>query len=343
MRPFRLAAVLFATAALSVTSFAGNGAPDAGSVLVFPCFDSSGPGFTALTVTNTNNNFTQIGNSFVGSVDVHFIYVNGDPLNGVFYCGEFDRNHLLTPNDTITVRSDLHNTSFDRGYVYVYARNPNTQAAISWNYLIGSSAQIGPETYYELNPFVFRAGRGLGDGAPTDFSPADGERNFDGAEYERVVDTLQVPHFFGEASFAEGNVPSYFAESSLVLINLTGAGQFTAVVNFLVYNDNEQQFSANTTVRCWSKRRLRDINGVFTQQFLESTNDNFGEQIGGLESGWYRLDGGTAFSSADSVDGAAILAVQIGGLSGRKTANLPFTQGLNATEGELLTQSIFHD
>jgi hypothetical protein len=344
MRPTRLAAALLATLACASSSFAGNGAPEAGSLLVFPCFDSTGPGFTAITVTNTNNNFTQIGNQFVGSVQVHFIYVNGDPLSGIFYCGESDRSHLLTPNDTLTVRSDLHNTSFERGYVYVYARNPNTGAAISWNYLIGSSAQISPGDYYELNPFVFRSGRGLADGAPTDFSPADGIRNFDGAEYERVVDTLQVPHFFGESELQpEGGPPPAYAESSLVLINLTGAGQFTAVVNFLVYNDNEQQFSASTLVRCWSKRRLRDINGVFLNQFLADTSDNAAESISGLESGWYRLDGGTAFSNADSATNAAILAVQIGSYSGESTANLPFTSGMNTTEGELLSQGIFHD
>ncbi len=341
MRPIRLAAVLLATAFLSAPSIAGNGAPDAGSLLVFPCFDSSGEGFTAITVTNTNNNFNPSGNGFVGSVNVHFIYVSGDPLGGVFFCQEFDRDHTLTPNDTITVRSDTHNTSFDRGYLYVYARNPNTQAAISWNYLIGSAAQISTTDYYELNPFVYRTGRGLSDGAPTDISPADGERNLDGTEYERVVDTLQVPHFFGESPLVEG--PGAISESSLVLINLTGASQFTAFVNFLVYNDNEVQFSANTTVRCWSKRRLRDINGVFTQQFLSDSNDSLGENIGGLESGWYRIDGGTAFSTADSVNNAAILAVQISSYNGETTANLPFTSGQNATEGELLSFSIFHD
>jgi len=345
MRPIRLAAALLATFAFASSSFAGNGAPEAGSLLVFPCFDSTAPGFTAITVTNTNNNFTPVGNAYVGTVNVHFIYVSGDALGGTFFCSQADRDHNLSPNDTLTVRSDLHNTSFPRGYVYVYARNPNTHAAISWNYLIGSSAQISPGDYFELNPFVFRSGRGLADGAPTDFSPADGIRNFDGAEYERVVDTLQVPHFFGEsAPLPEGGgPPPAFAESSLVLINLTGSGQFTAAVNFLVYNDNEQQFSANTLVRCWSKRRLRDINGVFMNQFLADTSDNPTESINGLESGWYRIDGGTAFSNADSASNAAILAVQISGYLGERTANLPFTAGMNSTEGELLSQGIFHD
>lgn len=348
MRPIRLAAALLATALLSTASFAGNGAPDAGSLLVFPCFDSTGPGFTAITITNTNNNFTPLGgNLYAGSVNVHFVYVNGDPLNNQFYCQEFDTNQTLTPNDTFTVRSDFHNTSFDRGYLYVYARSPVSQAAISWNYLIGSAIQFGPETFFEMNPFVFRSGRGLADGAATDFSPADGVRNFDGAEYDRVVDVLHVPHFFGQATNAGANLgggpTAPPADTQLVLINLSGAAQFTVLVNFLVYNDNENQFSAQTLFRCWTKRRLIDINGVFSSDFLASTSDAPTEAVGNLESGWYRINGGTGSSTADSLSNAAILAVQISSLAGRQTATLPFTAGVNPTEGELLSLDIFHD
>ncbi|MCY2961631.1 MAG: hypothetical protein NTY35_15825 [Planctomycetota bacterium] len=345
MRPTRLAAALLATAFLSTASFAGNGAPDAGSLLIFPCFDSTGPGFTAITITNTNNNFAPLGsNQYAGSVDVHFIYVNGDPIgNGTFYCQEFDTNLLLTPNDTVTVKSDLHNPSFDRGYLYVYARNPQTQAAISWNYLIGSAIQIAPETYYETNPFVFRSGRGLADGAPTDFSPADGIRNLDGVEYERVVDTLLVPHFFGQNTTGLGGNTGPNVDTELVLLNLSGAAQFSTIVNFLIYNDNENQFSAQLLFRCWTKRRLADINGVFTSQFLGNTSDAPGESILGLESGWYRINGGGGSSSADSLSNAAILGVQISTYAGKQTAVLPFTSGLNPNEGELISLSIFHD
>ena len=336
MRSLRLAAVAFATAFLSRPALAGNGAPDPGSLLLFPVFDSSPGTFTAITVTNTNSNFNQNGNLFAGTVDAHFIYVSGDPIGGVFYCSEFDRTRRLTPNDTITVASNLDNTSSTRGYLFVTALSPTTGQAISWNYLIGSAAQIstGPTDFYELDPYVFRAGRGLIDGAPTDISPADGERNLDGSEYERVVDKLLVPHFFGEG---DGTA------SWLVLINLTGAGQFQAIVNFLVYNDNEGVFSANFPFRCWTKRRLQEISGVFTETFLDGTENAATEQIQGRESGWYRLDGGTASSSADSVTNAAILAVQISSYNGESGAELPFTTGVNPTEGELLSQSIFHD
>jgi len=334
MRSLRLAAVALATALLSLPALAGNGAPEPGSILLFPIFDSSPGTFTAITVTNTNSNFNQNGNLFVGTVDAHFIYVNGDPIGGVFYCSEFDRTRRLTPNDTITVSSFLDNTSSTRGYLFVTALSPTTGQAISWNYLIGSAAQISTGDFYELDPYVFKAGRGLADGAPTDFSPADGERNLDGSEYERVVDKILVPHFFGEG---DGRA------SWLVLLNLTGAGQFQAVVHFLVYNDNEVVFSSNLSFRCWTKRRLVDISGLFTETFLDTTENNASEQIAGSESGWYRLDGGTASSTADSVSNAAILAVQISSWNGETGAELPFTTGVNPSEGELLSQNIFHD
>lgn len=343
MRPIRLAAAALAAASLALPALAGNGAPDAGSLLVFPVFESGDPRTTLITVTNTNNNFTVIGpNLFVGSVNVHFIYVNGEPNAQNQFCEEFDRDRTLTPNDTLTVSSALHNPDFDRGYLYVYARNPQTFAAISWNYLIGASAHVGPDEYWELNPFVYRSGRGLADGAPTDFSPADGVRNLDGAEYERVVDLIHVPHFLGGHIPADGADPVPEVVNELVLINLSGAAQFTAIVNFLVYNDEEDQFSAQTTVRCWARRNLLAINGVFAQEFLAMTSSS-SEEFQGLESGWYRMNGGGASSSADSLQNAAILAVHITNFEGRRSAQLPFTSGLNPNEGELLSTSIFHD
>ncbi len=344
MRSIRLAFTTLASALLSVAAVAGNGAPDAGSLLVFPLIDNAGDQLTLITVTNTNNNFVPLPNGILtGTVNVHFIYVNGEPGNFGFLCQESNSDKTLTPNDTITISSELQNPSWDRGYLYVYARNPATGAAISWNYLIGVSSQVSPNEYYELTPFVFKSGRGLADGVATDFSPADDIRNIDGAEYERVFDRIQVPHFFGEQDVvpAVGGGTLPLAQSSLVLINLSGAGQFTVVANFLLYNDSETQFSAQTTFRCWTKRRLKDINGMFGQTFLDSVSDNT-EIYNGLESGWYRINGGTGSSGFDGLQDAAILAVQIGGYRGETTANLPFTSGLNPNEGELVSLDSVH-
>ena len=68
--------------------------------------------------------------------------------------------------------------------------------------------------------------------------------------------------------------------SSLVLLNLTGGSQFTAIVNFLGYNDNEEVFSAQESFVCWEKRRLTQISGSFDQVFLAQTNNASNEILG---------------------------------------------------------------
>ncbi len=346
MRPIRLAFSTLATAALSVAALAGNGAPDAGSLLVFPVMDNTGANVTLITVTNTNSNMVPIGGTlFGGSVDVHFILVNGTTDQGNFLCEQADFNRILTPNDTLTINTDSQALLWDRGYVYVYARSPTTGAAIAWNYLIGSSAVISPTDYYELNPFVFKSGRGQVEGANLDPTPGDDTtRDFNGGEYERVFDRIQVPHFWGEQDevpvVGGGTLP--LAQSDLVLINVTGAGQFTVIANFLLYNDNENEYSAQTSFRCWTRRRLNSISGMFNNSFLDMVSDN-AEIHFGLESGWYRINGGTGSSGFDGLTNAGILAVQIGSFRGETTANLPFTSGINPNDGELLSLENVHN
>jgi hypothetical protein len=334
MRSLRLLAAPLAAALLSAPALCGNGAPEPGSLLLFPFFESGQGTLTAITVTNTNSDFAPApGGLYAGTVDVEFVYVNGDPLGGIFYCQEFNTTRRLTPNDSITVASSLDNTSFLRGYVYAFAKSPTSGQAIAWNALTGSAFQLLPGDSYSINPFVFRSGRALSEGQATDLN-GNGMRDLNGAEYERVADRVVVPHFWGDAP----GTPQY-----LVLINLTGASQFQAVVNLLVYNDNEEVFSASHAFRCWTKRRLAEVNGAFTEQFLDGTNNAATESVQGHESGWYRLNGGVAFSSSDSVEDPAILAAQISGYGGELCAQQPFVSGLNPTHGELISYSPFHD
>jgi hypothetical protein len=181
-----------------------------------------------------------------------------------------------------------------------------------------------------VNPYVFQSP--VAAGSPTDAN-GDGERNLDGVEYSAGPDQLLVPRFVGQ----DGG-----DESELILINLTGAAQFTAIVDFLVYNDNEEVFSAQVSFVCWEDFDLLDISGLFGQSFLESTNHNVNEQINGDEYGWFRMDGRIAFSSADSVQDPMILSLLIEEINGGTGAELPFTAG-SQTNGELLSQSVFHD
>jgi hypothetical protein len=140
----------------------------------------------------------------------------------------------------------------------------------------------------------------------------------------------------------------------LILIGLTGKS-FQTIVNFLIYNDNEEVFSAQYAFDCWDRVRLEQINGAFTQSFLQTTNHNLNEfiQITGqqaevvptpLEYGWFRMDGATAFSTAASVSDPAFMAVRVerfllGAVAG---ASLPYAIGEQAN-GDLIQHGPFPD
>ncbi len=325
----KMALAAAAISGMSLSAFANAGAPEAGSLLLYPCFDSNRGSQTLITVTNTNADFNLAGGTlFAGTVDVEFVYIEEET------CLEFNRTRRLTPNDTLTVIARDDNPNQREGYVYVFAKSPTTGAAISWNWLIGiGQVDSAVGTAVDINPYVFKA---VGaQGAATDAN-SDGLRNLNGVEYEGSPDRLQIPRFVGQGGGAA-------AESVLVLINLTGAARFTAVVDFLIYNDNEEVFSAQYSFKCWEKVDLLSINGAFDNTFLRDlTNDNVNETLGGnVETGWMRLNGNLAFSNSDSVSNPAILAALFENYRGN-TGELPFTTGVQLN-GELVSQSNFHD
>jgi hypothetical protein len=315
----------FAAAALSgmsLSALAGAGAPEAGSLLVFPCFDSNRGSDTLITVVNTNSDFNQVGQLHAGTVDVEFVYINR--VN----CLEFNRTRRLTPNDELTVVARLDNPNQREGYVYVFAKSPLTGQAISWNWLIGiEQVDTAAGSSIDINPYVFK---GVGANNATTDVNSDGLRNLDGVEYEAAPDRLQVPRFIGQGP----------ATSTLALINLTGAARFTAVVDFLIYNDNEEVFSAQYDFICWTKVTLEDVSGVFSNNFLLTTNHNVNESVLGAETGWFRMNGSIAYSTADSENDPAILAALFESFIGN-TGELPFTTGTQ-TNGELVSHSVFH-
>lgn len=319
----KMAFTAAALCGMSLSSFASAGAPEAGSLLLYPCFDSNRGSLTLITVTNTNADFTQVGTLLAGTVDVEFVYINKHD------CLEFNRTRRLTPNDTLTVRASDDNPNQREGYVYVFAKSPLTGAAISWNWLIGiSQVDSAVGSAVDINPYVFKA---IGaQGAATDAN-SDGLRQLDGVEYEAAPDRILVPRFFGQGA---GD------DSKLVLINLTGGGRFTAIVDFLIYNDNEEVFSAQYDFQCWKKVDLDRINGAFDNVFLQSTNHNPLESVTGVETGWFRMNGRLAFSTADSENDPAILSALFEGYIG-STGELPFTVGTQ-TNGELVSHSVFH-
>jgi len=321
-----------ACAGIGASAFAGQGEP--GSLLVFPTFDNTRGGLTLITVTNTDADQT------TGAINVEFVYING--VN----CQEFNRTRTLTPNDEISVLTQFDNPNQHKGYVYVFAKSKTTGAAVKFDHLIGTElvlegtkvqGDLG-DADYSLNPWAFKAGAALAEGANTDLNN-NGLRDLNGNEYEPAPDVLDVPHFIGE----HGPLDSF---SELVLINLTGGAAFTAVVDFLVYNNNKEVFSAQTSFNCWTRIELSEISSVFENDFLLTTNQASGEVPGTTplnfnETGWYRIDGNTAFSSAVQFADPAILSAHIesihfffGG------AFLPFTEGTQIN-GSLLSHNLF--
>jgi hypothetical protein len=337
-----LAGVAFAGLALSASA---DSLDRTGSLLLYPLFDNNRGGIYTITVTNTNSDTTPLatGQLLAGTVDVEFVYVNG------YDCLEFNRTRRLTPNDTITVTARYDNPNQSEGYVYVFAKSPATGKAIKFDSLAGDSFQVAPSLVggVDLPPVVFMGGSALAAGANTDLD-SDGVRDLNGLEYEKVSDELLVPRFI--ADFDGVSRPE------LLLIGLTGKS-FTTIVNFLIYNDNEEVFSAQYAFDCWDRVKLKDINGAFTQEFLLSTNHNTNENVvitgnsasaeivpTPLEYGWFRMDGAVAFSTAASVQDPAFMAVRMERFQNSHVAGASLPYGIGEQgNGDLIQHGPFPD
>ncbi|MBL8857590.1 MAG: hypothetical protein JNL28_03675, partial [Planctomycetes bacterium] len=129
---------------------------------------------------------------------------------------------------------------------------------------------------------------------------------------------------------------------------------FTTVVNFLIYNDNEEVFSSQYAFKCWERVGLQNISGVFRRNFLFfNTNHAASEEFRlgpgfALEYGWFRMDGAVAFSTAASVSDPAFLAVNIernrpfGVVTLAVAASLPYGIGEQGN-GDLIQHGPFPD
>jgi len=322
-----------ASAALAVLALSPNALADGrkpGSLLIFPEFDNRVGDVSMLTVTNTSTDMTHdpVTNLPSGSVRVHFIYVgrvdaSGNPVP----CLEFDRQALLTPGDTYTFLTRFHNPLHEQGFMYAYAKHPTTGEAIDFDHLIGNALFLSGinSIDYSTNPISLQSPRGPG--ADTDVDN-DGNRDLDGVEYETLPDEILIPRFL--ATRGSGGEGGPILRGELILLGLSGGSQFDTIADFLVYNDNEEVFSAQRQFRCWERVPLDTISGIFLQSFLVTTNHATDEPLGATtrESGWIHLDGGVAFSTADQIIDPAVYAVlvdrpaRVAGAS-----DLPFERG----------------
>ena len=305
--------VAIAGIGLSTDVLAGGRNP--GSLLLYPEFDNTAGAITVLTVTNVLSS----------EVDVEFIYIGvsdagGNPVN----CEEFNRTTTLTGNDTLTLITLAHNPQLETGYVYVFAKSGG--APSTHNGLIGSQLVInGIMNFdYSVNPVSFE---GIDPG-----SDDNGLRDLDGSEYGTAPGEILIPRFFGQGGAFD---------SKLILIGLTGGAAFDTMVDFEIYNDNEEMFSSSYTFHCWEKVRLLDISGVFDNGWLKNnTNHDPAEIVGapGYEAGWMSLHGAMANSNTTSFDNPAIYAVLVEEANLVGVSDLPFEDGENAS-GALLARS----
>ena len=235
-------------------------------------------------------------------MNVRFDYVNREGPNGVdMGCSNFARTEALTPGDTLSVITREHNPTRSRGYLYAYAQDDTTEP-MAWNHLIGSLLTVdGLDMYeYGLPPLSFASSSS--DGEPTDID-ADGVRDLDGIEYGMVPERLDFPRFVGQG------LP---IADELVLIDLSGGAGYSTIVDFLVFNDNEEVYSAQTAFTCWANVRLLDISSMFDNDWLENvTNHDPSESLGFRETGWFLLDGRIATSDNEVIFDPAIYAVLI--------------------------------
>jgi hypothetical protein len=260
-----------------------------------------------LTLSNTNCDY------FDGHVRVRVIYIDRTS------CFETDFNFTLTPCDTISWLTSVHNPNPTRGYVYVYATNVQGQP-ISFNYLVGHQFQTNAvdAATYSVNPWVFQSPRPFLELTDLD---GDGIRDLDGREYDPPPREHLIPRFLGQ-----DRAPLAGHHSDLVLVNLSGGAAFTTTVEFDVYNDSEDPFGADHTFYCWTRVPIREISGVFDNGFLLSTNHDEDEILGAEDrkSGWFRLRGRQAVSSLEVIQGPSVLVHLIEIFGPHQVADLPF-------------------
>ncbi len=295
---------ILALAATAGVSSALNGRQP-GSVLIYP-IHYSGSGFTLLSVTNTALD-SQPPLVLGGSTNIAWNYINLVPGTTPLLpldCTLSDRVESLTPADTRTVLTGCHNAAGDQeGFVLVSAQDPRFfKTDWSHNFLIGSGMVVNQAGgIFVVDAIPFESPQppasdtdGVGDG--------DGQIDFDGIEYEGVPDDLYADSFMAAAG------------SSLTLLNLSGGARFRATVGLDVWNDNEYPMSLTLQFRCSFEEPLADLSPIFTQTYLANNTphdpaefDVDCDQVGDLETGWFRVRGLEYSSSVETCLNPALL------------------------------------
>ncbi|MEQ8768634.1 MAG: hypothetical protein RL885_32305 [Planctomycetota bacterium] len=308
---FRLTAVALAgiAGALCLTPVAAAEGRTPGSLLIYPVYDSYPSSGTLISITNTKDDPSFNPNTNLnGVVDVHFIYIDGIDWS------EFNRYERLTPNDNFTVVATVHNPNSETGFLYCIALDPTTRKPVAHNWLIGDEiiADGSGNWLYGFDAIAFKSLAAEGQPADLDL---DDMLELDGTEYEAIPDTLAISSFLGVGP----------TDADLVLLSLVGDSDYLTRVDFEVFNDNEVEFSATYEFRCWYIAALTDIDQVFTDSFLSTTNIDPRSNGLGQTTGWVRIDGDRAVdvvANAPRIDDPPFLAAFRQSLSGISTGHL---------------------
>jgi hypothetical protein len=285
-----------------------------GSLLVYPEYDNRPGHLSLMTITNTNSNTT------TGAIRVHFVFVNSTN------CLETNLNFNLTARDTVSFLSTVYTGANERGYAYGWAVHPTNGKAIDFDHLIGSLLRVDgvAPLDWSVQALVFQGRPGAGLETDVDH---DGKRDLDGIEYDKAPNKIYVPRFFGQyPEPQQRNLPL----ADLILFRPLGPTNSTTTVGFLIWNDNEEVYSASYTFSCWTRQRLLTYAGSFGHTFLSFTNDAPNEIIGmnTVEAGWFEVRGQVATtSSGQTTSNPPIFGVLVEQRP-QTAADLPFLEDL---------------
>jgi hypothetical protein len=277
---------------LAATPIASATDGNAGSCLIFPYFNSHIESISVFRISNVSKH----------EVSVRVVVIDEDT------CTPWDRWITLTAGDTVTFLDSWVTAHPLRGFMYANVVEgsgpPDEMNVLIGQEIVFDAWSLEPMMSFSINALAFKA---------IDVVP-DGDLHLDGIEYGAAPKTIHLPGFFGE------NYPdaqNSATDSRLVLINLTGGKHFVQTAKLLVYNDNEQPFSAQVDFPCFAFRKLKDVTGATRNSFLLSSNHDPDEPRGfsdwDLETGWIALTGDSAVNpgSGAAISNAGLIAVLV--------------------------------
>ncbi|MBI1853037.1 MAG: hypothetical protein HYR85_22065 [Planctomycetes bacterium] len=267
-----------------------------GSLLIFPFVQGDARRDTFLTVTNTNIDCTSCGNGFRQG-DIGFTINFIDPSD----CSEVNSSFLLSPGDTITLSVSQQNLGFPEGWAWLDARDPETDGAVQFDYLVGSVMlfdsrsgqtweynaypfQAFPESMHRLGPAAKCGGPGVAgyDNCGRPFTDVDGEgdADFDGCEYGFWPDEILLDNFFEES----GNFDN---ELALITPDPFGSSN-THRIDFGFWNNTEVRFSRSMDLFCFFHGRLSDISLIV--RGLRGTTETVDINGTTYQTGWMEVN-----------------------------------------------------